>query len=70
MVPFIVPKRYCRKVYIHRWERKFRGKRKIEPMHIEPELYPFIVDIVVAMNNEVRKRLGAQKFKNNGNYYQ
>ena len=25
-------------------------KRKIQPMHIEPGLYPSIVDIVVAMN--------------------
>ena len=39
-------------------------------MHIEPELYPFIVDIAVAMNNEVRIRLGAQKLENNGIYYQ
>ena len=26
-------------------------KRKIQPMHIEPGLYPSIVDIVVAMND-------------------
>ena len=27
-------------------------KRKIQPMHIEPGLYPSIVDIVVAMNDQ------------------
>ena len=30
-------------------------------MHIEPGLCPSIVDIVVAMNEKVRKRIGAQK---------
>ena len=29
-------------------------------MHFEPGLYPSFVDIVVAMNNEIRKRLAAQ----------
>ena len=29
-------------------------KRKIQPMHVEPGLYPSIVDIVVAMNDKVR----------------
>ena len=35
-------------------------KRKVQPLHIDPGLYPSIVDIVVAMNDEVRKRIGAQ----------
>ena len=38
-------------------------KRKIQPMHVEPGLYPSIVDIFVAMNDKVRKRNGAQKYK-------
>ena len=41
-------------------------KRKIVPMHIEPGLYPSIVDIVVAMNNKIRERLGAQALEYNG----
>ena len=41
-------------------------KRKIQSMHVEPELYPSIVDIVVAMNDKVRKRIGAQKYEYNG----
>ena len=28
-------------------------KRKIQPIHIEPGLYPSIVDIVVAMNDKI-----------------
>ena len=43
-------------------------KRKIVPMNIEPGLYPSIVDIVVAMNNKFRERLGAQVFEYNGIY--
>ena len=43
-------------------------KRKIQPMQVEPGLYPSIVDIVVAMNDEVRKRIGAQKHEYNGFY--
>ena len=43
-------------------------KRKIVPMNIEPGLYPSIVDIVVAMNNKIRERLGAQVFEYNGIY--
>ena len=43
-------------------------KRKIQPMHIEPGLYPSIVDIVLAMNDKVRKRIGAQKYEYNGIY--
>ena len=43
-------------------------KRKIQPMHIEPGLYPNIVDIVVAMNDKVRKRIGAQKNEYSGIY--
>ena len=41
-------------------------KRKILPMHIEPGLYPSNVDIVVAMSNKIRERLGAQAFEYNG----
>ena len=44
------------------------GKRKIVPMNIEPGLYPSIVDIVVAMNNKTRERLGVQVFEYNGIY--
>ena len=43
-------------------------KRKIQPMHVEPGLYPSIVDIVVALNDKVRKRIGAQKYEYNGIY--
>ena len=38
-------------------------KRMIQPMHIEPGLYPSIVDIVKALNDKVRKRVGAQKYE-------
>ena len=41
-------------------------KRKIVPMHIKPGLYPSIVDIVVAISNKTRERLGAQAFEYNG----
>ena len=41
-------------------------KRKIVPMNIEPGLNPSIVDIIVAMNNKIRERLGAQVFEYNG----
>ena len=37
-------------------------------MNIEPGLYPSIVDIVVAMNNKIRERPGAQVFEYNGIY--
>ena len=43
-------------------------KRKIVPMNIEPRLYPSFVYIVVAMNNKIRERLGAQVFEYNGIY--
>ena len=43
-------------------------KRKIGPMHFEPGLYPIFVNIVVAMNNKNRERLGAQAFEYNGIY--
>ena len=43
-------------------------KRKIVPMHMEPGLYPSIVDIVVAMNNKIRERPGAQAFESSGIY--
>ena len=36
-------------------------KRKVQPMHVESRLYQSIVDIVVAMNDKVRKRIGAKK---------
>ena len=41
-------------------------KRKVKPMPIEPGLHPSIVDIVVAMKNKNRERLGAQSFEYNG----
>ena len=41
-------------------------KRKIQQMLIEPGLYPSIVDKVVAVNDKVRKRIGAQKYECNG----
>ena len=43
-------------------------KRKIQTMHIELGLYPSIVNIVVAMNDKVRKGIGAQKNEYNGIY--
>ena len=43
-------------------------KRKIVPMNIEPGLYPSIVDVVVAINNKIRERIGAQVFEYNGIY--
>ena len=43
-------------------------KRNIVPMNSEPGLYPSFVDIVVAMNNKNRERLGAQSFEYNGVY--
>ena len=43
-------------------------KRKVEPMNLETCLYPSIVDIVVAMNNKIWERLGAQAFEYNGIY--
>ena len=36
-------------------------KRKNQPMHIEIGLYPKFVDIVVAINDKVRKLIGAKK---------
>ena len=32
-------------------------KRKIEPMHTQPDFYPTINVILVAMNDKVRKNL-------------
>ena len=43
-------------------------KRKIVRLNIEPGLYSSIDDIVVAMNNKIRERLGAQVFEYNGIY--
>ena len=37
-------------------------------MHTEPGLYSNIVDIVVAMNNKIQERLGAQALEYNGFY--
>ena len=37
-------------------------------MHIEPGFYPSFVDIVVAMNDKVQKRIGAQNNEFNGIY--
>ena len=34
-------------------------KWKMQPMHIQPGLYPTIVDIVVARNEKVRKGIAA-----------
>ena len=41
-------------------------KRTTVPMNIELGLYPSFVDVVVAMNNKIRKRLGAEVFEYNG----
>ena len=35
-------------------------------MHTDPGLCPSFVDIVVAKNDKVRKRVGSQKFEYNG----
>ena len=43
-------------------------EKEDEQMHFEPGLYPSIIDIVVAMKDKVRKRLGAQKIEYNGIY--
>ena len=43
-------------------------KRKIQPMHFEPGLYPSFDDTNIAMNDKVRKRIGAQKNEYNGIY--
>ena len=37
-------------------------------MHIEPGLYPSVVDIIAAMNDKVQKRIGAQKYEYNEIY--
>ena len=41
---------------------------RIVTMNIEPGLYPSIGVIVLAMNNKIRERLGAQVFDSNGIY--
>ena len=48
--------------------KSYEEKRKIVPMHNEPVLYPSFFYIVVAKNNEIRERLGAQAFEYNGIY--
>ena len=40
---------------------KSEKKRKIEPIYIELGLYPSNFDIVLPMNDKVRKSIGAQK---------
>ena len=40
----------------------------MEPTNIESGLFPNFVDIVLAMNDKVRKRIGAQIFEYNGIY--
>ena len=37
-------------------------------MHAEPGLYPTTVEIVLALNDNVRKRMGVQKYVYNGIY--
>ena len=37
-------------------------------MHIEPGLYPSIVDVVIALNDKIRKGIGAQKYEYNENW--
>ena len=37
-------------------------------MYIEPALYPSIVDIIVAMNDKVQKRIDAQKYEYKENF--
>ena len=49
-------------------DRESPEEKKIQPMHIELGLYPNIVDIVIAMNGKVRKRIGEQKYEYNGIY--
>ena len=44
------------------------SKENTQPMHFEPGLYPSIVDIILAMNDKVRKRISAQKHVYNGFY--
>ena len=41
-------------------------KRKIEQIHVELELYSSLVELVVAMNDKVRKRMDAQFFDYSG----
>ena len=48
--------------------KDLRRKKKIVPKNIEPGLYPSMVDIVIAINNKTRERLGAQVFEYNGIY--
>ena len=47
-------------------KKVLRKKIKIQLMHIEPGLYPNIVVIVVAKNDEVHKRIVAQIYEYNG----
>ena len=48
--------------------RKFGRKKKIQPIHIEPRLYSSFVDKIAAINDKIRKRVGAQNFEYNGIY--
>ena len=42
-------------------EKILMKKRNAEPIYIKPGFSPSIVDIVVAMNYNVRERIDAQK---------
>ena len=49
-------------------DEKVLRKKDSADIYIEPGLYPSIVDIVVAMNDKIRKRIAAQKNEYNGVY--
>ena len=70
IIPFFAPKRYClyQKLTFLDGREKPEEKRKVQPMHIEPGFYPSFIDIVVAMNNKTRGRLGGQSFEYNEIY--
>ena len=63
IIPYFGPNCYCGDD-----RESSEEKRKIVPMHIDPGLYPGIVDRVAAMNSKIRERLGAQAFEYNGIY--
>ena len=67
IVSFIVPKlRYNEGLRVNlpssMGGKILRKKRKIQPMHIEPGLYPSNVDLVLTMNVKVRERIVAQNY--------
>ena len=47
---------------------KILRKKKDEPMGIDPVLYPSGTDMVVAINDKVRKSIDARKYEYNGIY--